>query len=107
MKVTYKVIDTRTNEDITNKYDWIIQPNGRLAYNEYGDLIGHTHAEAVFTIDGVEQKRGKWISASGRPGVNIGMKCSLCGARIRYNEFYDGNHNYCHKCGAKMNSEDN
>lgn len=50
---------------------------------------------------------GKWISASGRPGVNIGMKCSLCGARIRYQEFYNGNHNYCHKCGARMVDEDN
>ena len=50
-------------------------------------------------------KCGTWISASTKPGVQIGMKCSLCGARIKYSEFFNGNHNYCHKCGAKMNKE--
>ena len=50
-------------------------------------------------------KHGKWISASTKPGVQIGMKCSLCGARIKYSEFFNGNHNYCHKCGAKMLEE--
>lgn len=50
MKVTYKVIDTRTNEDITNKYCWVLMPDGRLAYDEYGDLIGHTYAKAIFTV---------------------------------------------------------
>ena len=45
---------------------------------------------------------GKWISASDKPGVKVGMKCSICGARIKYSEFFNGNHNYCHKCGAKM-----
>jgi hypothetical protein len=48
---------------------------------------------------------GKWVSASNKPGVQIGMKCSLCGARIKYSEFFNGNHNYCHKCGAKMSKE--
>ena len=50
-------------------------------------------------------KYGKWISASTKPGVQIGMKCSLCGARIKYSECFNGNHNYCHKCGAKMIKE--
>jgi hypothetical protein len=50
MRITYRVLDTRTNEDITAKYDWVLQPNGRLAYNEYGDLIGLTYAKAIFTI---------------------------------------------------------
>lgn len=105
MKVVYRVIDTRTNEDITDKHDWILQPNGRLAYNAYGDLIGLTYAEAVFTIDGVEQKRGKWIPASTKPGANAGMKCSECKARISYSEHFNGQHRYCHKCGAKMTRE--
>lgn len=52
--------------------------------------------------DVVEVRYGKWISASKKQGVQIGMKCSLCGARIKYSEFFNGNHNYCHKCGAKM-----
>ncbi len=51
MKVTYKVIDLRTNEDITNKYDWVLQPNGRLAYNAYGDLIGLTYAKVIFSVE--------------------------------------------------------
>lgn len=45
---------------------------------------------------------GKWVSASQKTGVNIGMKCAICGARIKYSEFFNGNHNFCHKCGAKM-----
>lgn len=54
------------------------------------------------TVDAVEVVHGGWIHASNKPGVWIGMKCSLCGARIRYSEYTNGNHNYCHKCGAKM-----
>ena len=56
----------------------------------------------IKAVDAVEVVHGKWIHASNKPGVWIGMKCSLCGARIRYSEFTNGNHNYCHKCGAKM-----
>ena len=51
------------------------------------------------------ETEGKWISASTKPGVQIGMKCSLCGARIKYSEFFNGNHNYCYKCGAKMKGD--
>ena len=53
----------------------------------------------------IRATQGKWISASTKPGVHVGMKCSLCGARIKYSEFYNGNHIYCHKCGAKMIKE--
>jgi hypothetical protein len=61
--------------------------------------------ENIPTADVVEVRHGKWISASQKKGVNIGMKCSLCGARIKYSEFFNGNHNYCHKCGAKMDGK--
>ena len=55
------------------------------------------------TPEDIEPPRyGKWIPASTKPGVQVGMKCSLCGARIKYSEFFNGNHNYCHKCGARM-----
>ena len=47
-----------------------------------------------------------WVSASKKQGVNIGMKCSLCGARIKNSEFFHGNHNYCHKCGARMDEKE-
>jgi hypothetical protein len=53
-----------------------------------------------------EVAHGKWLPASDKPGVQIGMKCSLCKARISYSEFYNGNHMYCHKCGAKMDLEE-
>lgn len=43
-----------------------------------------------------------WIPASNKPNVFAGMKCSNCKARISYSEYYNGNHNYCYKCGAKM-----
>ena len=50
-------------------------------------------------------KYGKWISASTKPGVNAGMKCSECKARISYSEHINGQHLYCHKCGARMLKE--
>ena len=47
----YKVIDKVTGEDITDKYDWVITPNGELKYNDYGDLTGCF--EADYIIEGV------------------------------------------------------
>ena len=55
--------------------------------------------------DVVEVRHGEWISESNKVGVNVGMKCSICSARIKYSEFFNGNHNFCHKCGAKMDGE--
>ena len=57
------------------------------------------------TVDFEEPRVGKWISASTKPGVNAGMKCSECKARISYSEHLNGQHFYCHKCGAKMIKE--
>lgn len=45
-----------------------------------------------------KQSEGKWISCKN----NAGYKCSECGARIKNSAFFTGNHNWCHKCGAKM-----
>jgi hypothetical protein len=50
-------------------------------------------------------KTAEWISASTKPGVHAGMKCSNCKARISYSEYFNGQHLYCHKCGAKMCKE--
>lgn len=47
----YKVIDRVTGEDITDKYDWVITPNGELKYNDYGDLTGCF--EADYIIEGI------------------------------------------------------
>lgn len=43
----YKVINTKTGEDITALYDWVIRPNGELCYMEYSDFIGYPDAKAV------------------------------------------------------------
>lgn len=40
----YRVYDKTTYEDITDKYYWVIRPDGTLYYNEYGDLIGYPNA---------------------------------------------------------------
>lgn len=52
-----------------------------------------------------QQKIGKWIPASTKPGVHAGMKCSECKARITYREYNNGQHLYCHKCGAHIIKE--
>ena len=81
------------------------QHDGEDYYSGVSQVAGELMS--LDTVEFDDPKFGKWISASGRPGVNVGMKCSLCGARLRYQEFYNGNHNYCHKCGARMAEEDN
>lgn len=39
----YKVYDKVTRQDITDKYKWILTPDGKLYYLEY-DLIGYPNA---------------------------------------------------------------
>lgn len=39
----YKVYDKVTRQDITDKYNWVLTPDGKLYYMEY-DLIGHPNA---------------------------------------------------------------
>ncbi len=58
------------------------------------------------TIEIEEPEVGSWMPTSKKPEVHAGMKCSLCKARISYKDYYGGQHNYCYKCGAKMNKED-
>ena len=31
-----------------------------------------------------------------------GYKCSICGARMSHADVLNGNHNYCYKCGEKL-----
>ena len=64
------------------------------------------YAENLPAADVAPVIHAHWVSASKKQGVNIGMKCSLCGARIKNSEFFNGNHNYCHKCGAKMDEKE-
>lgn len=43
----YKVINSKTGEDITDDKDWVIRPDGSLYYLDYCDLIGHPDARVV------------------------------------------------------------
>ncbi len=52
------------------------------------------------TVEAKPVVHAHWVDVN--PNLHIGMKCSLCGARIKYSEFFNGNHRYCHKCGAQM-----
>lgn len=36
----YRVINKITKEDVTDKHDWVIRPDGKLFYLDYEDLIG-------------------------------------------------------------------
>lgn len=55
MKVSYKVIYTKTGEDITHKQDWVLLPNGELRYLDYDDVTGDCSAKAIFTIEETEE----------------------------------------------------
>jgi hypothetical protein len=60
-------------------------------------------ADCIINAPTIEAKpivHAHWVDVN--PNLHIGMKCSLCGARIKYSEFFNGNHRYCHKCGAQM-----
>lgn len=43
----YRVINSKTGEDITDDFDWVIRPDGSLHYLDYCDLVGNTDAKAV------------------------------------------------------------
>ena len=38
MEIRYRVYEKRTLKDITNEYQWVITPDGKLCYVEYDDL---------------------------------------------------------------------
>jgi DNA-directed RNA polymerase subunit RPC12/RpoP len=56
------------------------------------------YAEEIYNAGYRKQSEGKWISCKN----NSGYKCSECGARIKNSAFFNGNHTFCHNCGAKM-----
>lgn len=53
MRITYRVIDKRTNKDITDDYYWVMRPDGSILYYDY-DLIGFDYAKAVVTVTETE-----------------------------------------------------
>lgn len=58
--------------------------------------IAQQVVEDAPTVDIVIE--GAWIPCKN----NSGYKCSKCGARIKNSAFFNGNHNYCPKCGSAM-----
>lgn len=76
---------------------------GEYCYNGARDLPFNLNV--YFTSDDLkvlEPNTARWIPASTKPGVHAGMKCSACKARITYREHNNGQHLFCHKCGARM-----
>ena len=100
MNITFRVIDTRTDEDITNKQMWVLRPDGSLAYNDYGDLTGCTWAKAV-----INKELGEWLLES-YEGIDM-AKCSNCKhtqtipALWTFSDVKKYKH-YCPFCGTKM-----
>lgn len=43
----YRVINSKTGEDMTVDFDWVLLPNGELNYMEYSDFIEHPDAKLV------------------------------------------------------------
>lgn len=100
MNITFRVIDIRTDEDITNKQMWVLRPDGSLAYVDYGDLTDCTWAKAV-----INEELGEWLSES-YAGIDM-AKCSSC-RQARpiptlwtFNDIKKYKH-YCPFCGTKM-----
>jgi hypothetical protein len=47
----FKVFDKFTKEDITNRYDWVITPDGKLLVNNWGDLLPYSFMNGVYVFE--------------------------------------------------------
>lgn len=103
---------------VENNFDRMreVLSNTHLPINVGDTTVGETYlregdifrlATALINEGFRIRPQAKWIPASTKPGVHAGMKCSECKARISYNEHFNGQHLYCHKCGAKMKIKEN
>lgn len=51
-KITFKVIDVRTGNDITNDAMWCLRPNGSLVYSgQHGNFEVDIFAKAVISVE--------------------------------------------------------
>lgn len=48
--IRYKVFDKQTKEDITDKYPWVITPDGKLYFSDYDSLTGYPDAEVYYML---------------------------------------------------------
>lgn len=56
MEIRYRVFDNRTLKDITDEFQWVITPDGKLCYEEYDDLLEAQFAHFELMI----KRNGKW-----------------------------------------------
>lgn len=95
----YKVIDVTTNKCISsaNNTSIILKPNGRAAYNDYGDEIGIPDCVILFyprenndqfyidEVGGIHEDGCGWSPMSQPCGECSTLSCSLCEAWRRDN----------------------
>ena len=89
----YRVIDKITKNDITDERDWVITPDGKLYYLDYGDLIGYPNAYSSEYTDWVVTENGCVIACP-----KCGERLELCypdGTEVRYLP-------HCPWCGNKF-----
>ena len=90
--MTYKVIDLDTNECISDADNTaiILKPNGRIAYNEYGDEIGIPNCAVIFfpykynddsyidEIGGIHEDGCGWSPNGDFCGECSNISCKVC-----------------------------
>ena len=57
-EIRFRVFDNRSVKDITNEYQWVITPDGRLCYVEYDDVpdaSSFAHYEILVKLNGTWQ----------------------------------------------------
>ena len=71
------------------------------------NLRDSLYEKDAITMEGIKIINS-YLSAASKPNKPIstrnysGYKCPICGARMSYADVLNGNHNYCYKCGEKL-----
>ena len=90
--MTYKVYDLTTKECISDdpNTEVILKPNGRIAYNEYGDEIGVSNCAVLFfprpgnenfwidEVGGIHEDGCGWNPDSRPCGECSNLSCKVC-----------------------------
>ena len=86
------------------KTAWMILDGLGYAFDENPDLKKTVSAvfETAPSADVRPVIRGEWIGCN----RGAGYKCSVCKARHSRADVFNGNHNFCYKCGADMRRDE-
>lgn len=68
------------------------------SFSDYITELKEKYKQAVDFVVFIHHAR--WVPCKN----NAGYKCSHCGARIKNSAKFNGNHIWCHTCGAKMDN---